>query len=261
MTFAVFNRLHLSIATLLISGCGSAADNGEPAAARNMPGIHLDQIAETLVDGRNAARTSYQQALSDCQAAGLPTRALDDADVARLGTVRYEAWLSSKEEVFRTREWRLLNDGPATSCQFRLEATGLQETQSASGVEQVDLATGERSQSPADSDGLTRFAAEADEGSASPGFQRAGKRRVAGQPCNVWKDENGRFSQCVWSAGASWGFTPGALNDYRPSRYAIVLEQEPLDGNGTRLTTQRMTVGQPFERGDLEVPREPSSQR
>jgi len=175
MTFAVFNRLHLSIATLLISGCGSAADNGEPAAARNMPGIHLDQIAETLVDGRNAARTSYQQALSDCQAAGLPTRALDDADVARLGTVRYEAWLSSKEEVFRTREWRLLNDGPATSCQFRLEATGLQETQSASGVEQVDLATGERSQSPADSDGLTRFAAEADEGSASPGFQRAGK--------------------------------------------------------------------------------------
>lgn len=148
MTFAVFNRLHLSIATLLISGCGSAADNGEPAAARNMPGIHLDQIAETLVDGRNAARTSYQQALSDCQAAGLPTRALDDADVARLGTVRYEAWLSSKEEVFRTREWRLLNDGPATSCQFRLEATGLQETQSASGVEQVDLATGERSQSP-----------------------------------------------------------------------------------------------------------------
>ena len=102
MTFAVFNRLHLSIATLLISGCGSAADNGEPAAARNMPGIHLDQIAETLVDGRNAARTSYQQALSDCQAAGLPTRALDDADVARLGTVRYEAWLSSKEEVSTT---------------------------------------------------------------------------------------------------------------------------------------------------------------
>ena len=45
------------------------------------------QVVETLVDGRNAARTSYQQALSDCQAAGLPTRALDDADVARLGRI------------------------------------------------------------------------------------------------------------------------------------------------------------------------------
>ncbi|MGF6418598.1 hypothetical protein ABH900_002081 [Stenotrophomonas sp. AN71] len=261
MTFVVFNRLHLSIAALLLSGCGNANDNGGPTAASNMPSIHLDQRAETLVDGRNAARTSYQQALSDCQAAGLPTRALSDADVARLGTIRYEAWLSSDEEVFRTREWRLLNDGPSTSCQFRLETTGLQEAQSASGLEQVDLATGEHSRSPADSDGLARFAADADEASASPGFRRAGNRKVAGQPCNEWNDENGRFRQCVWSAGAPWGFTPGALNDYRPSRYAIVLEQEPLDGNGIRLTTQRMTVGQPFERSELAVPREPSSQQ
>ena len=205
-------------------------------------------------------RASYQQALSDCQAAGLPTRALDDADVARLGTVRYEAWLSSKEEVFRTREWRLLNDGPATSCQFRLEATGLQETQSASGVEQVDLATGERSQSPADSDGLTRFAAEADEGSASPGFQRAA---TAGSLAS--RATCGR-TRTDGSASACGRLVPaGAL-----PRCAERLPAEPLrhcpgagtlDGNGTRLTTQRMTVGQPFERGDLEVPREPSSQR
>lgn len=244
----------------LLAGCGASPDaaaGGDSAPARNMPPIHLEQTAETWVDGANVARASYRQALSGCQAAGLPAQALSAADEALLGITRYEVWLSADEEVFRTREWRLVADGPSPSCRFRLEVTGLQETQRAAEQVQVDLGSGERSQSPSDPDALVRYAAQADEGAAA-GYRGPGKRSVAGQPCNVWTDASGNVEQCVWSAGGPWGFTPGALNDYRPSRYAVVLEQRPLDGNGIRLATQRMTVGKPFDRGALEVPRAPT---
>lgn len=249
---------------VLLTGCGAntdASSSGEPAPARNMPMIHLEQSAETWLDGANVARASYRQALSACQAAGLPTQALSPDDEALLGTTRYEAWLSAEEEVFRTREWSLAAEGASPSCMFRLDVSGMQETQRAAEIVNVDLATGERSQSPAAPDALVRYAAEDEEGDPLHGYTGPGKRTVAGQPCNVWTEAAGKLEQCVWSAGGPWGFTPGALNDYRPSRDALVLEQKPLDGNGIRLTTQRMTVGKPFERGALEAPRAPAIER
>jgi hypothetical protein len=63
----------------------------------------------------------------------------------------------------------------------------------------------------------------------------------------------------VWSGGARWGFTPAGLQDYRPSRDVIVLEQEPMDGQGVRVTTQVMTVGTRFDGRQLEVPQATSA--
>lgn len=258
MSSTLLHRPMVIVLGALLTACGGnteAAVDDAPAASGNVPPIHLDQTAETWLNGANVERSSYQQALAGCEAAGMPTRALSPEDVARLGTTRYEVWISSDEEVFRTRQWRLAADGAAPSCQFRLEVTGMQEVQNASSIVQVDLATGERSESSSDAQALTRYAAEPGESEAAPGWRGAGKRTVAGQPCNDWSEDGGKVRQCVWSAGGDWGFTPGAMNDHRPSRDLIVLEREPIDGNGVRLTTQRMTVGKPFDRRALEAPR------
>jgi hypothetical protein len=248
------------VIVLMLAGCGGGADEAASTEAQadvreQMPPVHVEQTAEVLHDGANEARNNYVQTVRDCQAAGLPTRALPEADVALLGTTKYELWFDRDQEVVRTRAWQLAADGPAPSCQFRLELSGSQEMQSAKANVQVDLATGERSESPADADALLRVAAEPGEGDSTPGFRGPARRSVAGQPCNEWTEDDGRFRQCVWSGGARWGFTPGGLQDYRPSRDVIVLEQEPLDGQGIRVTTQVMTVGKPFDRAQLEAPR------
>lgn len=260
------NRKHACAWTIamLLAGCGAGTQEagsteGTGDARSDMPPIHVDQIVEMLHDGNNEQRSNYLATVRDCQAAGLPTRPLTDADIELLGTTRYELWFDRDQEVVRTREWRLAAEGPAPSCQFHLELTGAQEMQSARGSVQIDLATGERSESPADPDGLARVAAEPDEGVATQGFKGPERRSVAGQPCNEWTEDEGRFRQCVWSGGARWGFTPGGLQDYRPSRDVIVLEQSPLDGNGVRVTTRTMTVGRPFDQAALETPRIPAT--
>lgn len=261
MSFHNTRRPLAGVFFLLLAGCGSHAGEAGGAEAdiadarEGMPPIHVEQTVELLHDGVNEHRKNYLDALRDCQAAGLPTRALPDAEAALLGTTRYELWFDRNEEVIRIREWRLAADGPAPSCQFRAEMTGTQETQTARGYVEVDLATGARTETPADADALLRVAAEPEEGTATPGFRGPSRRNVAGQPCNEWTEDEGRFSQCVWSGGARWGFTPGGLQDYRPSRDVIVLEQQPLDGQGIRVTTQTMSVGKPFDRAQLEAPR------
>ena len=249
---------------LLLAGCVGDAD--QPAGSTptadvrsEMPPIHVEQTAELLHEGANEARSNYLQAVRDCQAAGLPTRTLSNTEVALLGTTKYELWFDREREVVRTREWRLTADGPAPSCQFRLELNGSQETQTVAASVQVDLSTGERSQSPADADALMRVAAEPGEGDRTPGFRGPARRSAAGQPCNEWTEDEGRFRQCVWSGGARWGFTPAGLQDYRPSRDVIVLEQEPMDGQGVRVTTQVMTVGTRFDGRQLEVPQATSA--
>lgn len=259
MSFVARKRQVAGAIVVLLAGCAGDADEvaGADSSAdmrSQLPPVHVEQTAEFLHDGANEARNNYLQTVRDCQAAGLPTRALSNADVALLGTTKYELWFDPDQEVVRTREWRLAADGPAPSCQFRLELSGSQEMQSATTSVQVDLVTGERSQAPADANALMRVAAEPGEGDSTPGFRGPTRRSVAGQPCNEWTEDDGRFRQCVWSGGTRWGFTPGGLQDYRPSRDVIVLEQEPLDGQGVRVTTQIMTVGRRFDGRQVKVP-------
>ena len=247
--------LHCVIpATLLLLGGCDQSDSNARRNVGNLPPVHVDQTVELLLEGSNSARDTYQRTLRNCQAAGMQSRALPEVDVARVGVTRYEAWFEPTREVIRERSWQVVNDGPAGTCLFRLEMTGLQETTTAQRYEQLDLATGERSVQPSAPDALSRVPAEREEEEASMGFEGPERKTVSGQACNEWVNRSSAFRQCVWAGGAAWGFTSGGLNDHRPRRDFIVLEQTPLSGQGYKVTTTSITVGQAFDAALLQSP-------
>lgn len=249
------NERFLSIALLvMLSGCGQSDSSGPQDVSNKMPPIHVDQTVELLFDGNNSVRETYKNTIRDCLAAGLQSRALSEEDIALVGVTRYEAWFAQDMEVIRERSWQVVNDGPDGTCLFRLQMTGLQETTTSKHYEQIDLATGERNVEPSAADALFRMAAEKEEEEPGLGFEGPQRKTVAGQPCNEWVNPSSAFKQCVWTGGKAWGFTPGGLNDHRPSRNFIVLEQMPLNGQGYKVFTTNITIGRVFEPSQLKNP-------
>lgn len=249
------DKFFLPIAILIaLSGCGPSGSDEPQDVSSKMPPIHIDQTVELLLDGSNSARESYKDTIRDCLAAGLQSTALSEEDVALVGVTRYEAWFERDMEVIRERSWQVVNDGSDGTCLFRLQMTGLQETVTAKHYEQVDLATGKGTVDPSAPDALFRMAAEEEEEEAGRGFEGPQRKTVAGQPCNEWVNRSSAFRQCVWAGGKAWGFTPGGLNDYRPNRNFIVLEQMPLNGLGYKVTTTNMTVDKSFDPSQLKSP-------
>lgn len=242
---------------LMLTNIGMAWADARAASTedtrRSMPPIHVRQSAEITYKGVNEARANYLAALRDCQAGGLKSRALTDQDVALLGTTRYELWFARDIEVVRETSWRVANDGPGGTCLFRLETTGTQETTTESSYQRVDLATGEKTEEAAAPDALSRMPVTKSTPAALGDFQGPTPRTVAGQPCDDWIKPNG-LRQCVWSAGTKWGFSAEPLNDHRPNRGFIVLEQIPGADADYRVTTQAMSVGEPFDPAALAVP-------
>jgi len=245
----------LMLANIGMAWADAQPDSGEDTR-RSMPPIHVRQSAELTYKGVNEARANYLAALRDCQAGGLKSRALADQDVALLGTTRYELWFAWDIEVVRETSWSVANDGPGGTCLFRLETTGTQETTTATSYQRVDLATGEKTDEEAPPDALSRMPVEKSAPAALGDFQGPTPRTVAGQPCDEWVKPNG-MRQCVWSAGTTWGFSAEPLNDHRPNRGFIVLEQIPSTDSDYRVTTQLISVGEPFDPAALEAPRAP----
>lgn len=242
----------LILATLLsLSACDG---NAQEPVRNDMPPVHFDQTVELVLDGANSARVAYLNTVRDCRAAGMQTRELPEHDVALVGITRYECWFEANKEVIRQRSWKVANDGPAGTCLFRLEMSGLQETTTAEQQEQVDLATGARDVQASTPDALLRSPIGKDEEQASAGFEGPQQKTVAGQPCNEWKNRSSGFRQCVWAGGTKWGFTSAGLNDYRPRRDFIVLEQMPLNGQGFKVITSAITIGKAFDAAALKTP-------
>lgn len=243
---------------LLLAACGASSAEGAKDAeagddtSTKMPPIHVSQIVELLHDGENGERTAYLQALSACQAAGLATTPLAGQEVEKVGQTRYQLWIDAQREVIRQESWDATLKGPDGTCHFQLGYDGSQETMDANRYVQVDLATGDKVEEPSSPEAIAHVAADPSETIAPPGVSGPVPRQVAGQPCNEWTSQSVGNRQCVWSAGAPWGFTPGAQNDeHRPSRELIVLEQVPISGNGYRVTTETMTVGAAFDQESL----------
>lgn len=193
-------RCLILAALLLLNGCDQPDNNGRDNVRNNMPAIHFDQTVELILDGGNSERETYQNTLRNCRAAGMQTRELPEHDVALVGITRYEGWFEPNSEVIRERSWEIVNDGPASTCLFRLEMTGLQESTTAEHYEQLDLATGERSVQPLTPDALLRVPVGKDEEVSSMGFEGPQRKTVTGQPCNEWINRSSGFRQCVWAA-------------------------------------------------------------
>lgn len=249
---------HTVVMMLMLVNIGMAWADVQPDRVEDthnsLPPIHVRQTVEMTYKGVNEARANYLSALRDCQAGGLKSRALGDQDVALLGTTRYELWFARDIEVVRETSWRIANDGPGGTCLFRLETTGTQETTTATSYQQVDLATGEKTEEAAAPDALSRAPVERSAPAALADFQGPTQRTVAGQPCDEWFKPNG-LRQCVWSAGTKWGFSAEPLNDHRPNRGFIVLEQTPSADSDYRVTTEVISVGEPFDPAALVAPR------
>lgn len=237
----------LVAAAALLAACNSdASGSGEPGAVKNMPPIHLDQTAELLTDGQNGRRAAYLEAVRACEAGGIPTRRLSDTEVALVGVTRYEMWLDGKSETLQTRSWDAGQESPDALCQFKLELEGTFSSSRTTTFVEQDLATGAREEQPVEStDALQRFALVPEDDRAPAGFQGPAARQVAGQPCDEWTTPD-QARLCVWSGGRAWGFGASRGDDHRSSPDNIVLEAEPGNGNGYRVTTQVFTVGQAF---------------
>jgi len=244
---------HSTLLIVMLVNAGLAWADDLEDTRQSMPPIHVRQTVEMTYKGVNETRANYLATLRDCQAGGLQSRALADQDVALLGTTRYELWFARDIEVVRETSWQVVNDGPGGTCLFRLDTTGTQETTTDTSYQQVDLATGEKTDGKAPPDALSRMPAEPSAPAALGDFQGPIPRTVAGQPCDEWTKPNG-LRQCVWSAGTKWGFTAEPMNDHRPNRGVIVLEQTPGADMGYRITTQVMSVGEPFDKAALAVP-------
>lgn len=238
-----------------VAGCGAAAGGHAAAgtdAASGMPPVQVDQVVELLADGKNQRRQAYQDALQACQQAGFPTRPLADADVARIGTSRYRLWFAANLEAIRREDWDFDLPGAAGTCQFELKYSGTQDTWKQGQHLAVDLATGESNSDLLQADALVRFPAEAASGPAEPDVSGPANRAVAGQPCKEWTDQTLNTRQCVWSGGTRWGFSDAPSHGYQASRDFIILEEEPLAGNGTRVKTQVMSAGKAWDPAQLE---------
>lgn len=242
----------LMLANIGMAWADAQADSTEDTR-RSMPPIHVRQSMEMTYKGVNEARANYLAALRDCQAGGLQSRALADKDVTLLGTTRYELWFDKDIEVVRETNWKVANDGSSGTCLFRLDTTGAQETTTATRYQWVNLATGEKTDEEAPPDALGRTPVERSAPAALGDFQGPTLRTVAGQPCDEWVKPNG-LRQCVWAAGTKWGFSAEPANEHHPNRGFIVLEQIPGADSDYRVTTQLISVGEPFDPAALAVP-------
>lgn len=250
--------LRLAGAVLLalgVTACDAAADRAPTAAGgtSDMPPVQVDQVVELVADGRNLRRQAYGDALQACREAGFQTRPLSEDDVARIGTSRYRLWFSSDLEAIRREDWDFgMADGAgAGSCLFEVTYSGTQDTWEQGRHVAVDLESGQSSDEALEPDALARQPAEASAASDEPGVTGPADRQVAGQPCKEWINQSLDTRQCVWSGGAPWGFHDGPEHGYKASRDFIILEQEPLGGNGTRVTTRSMSAGKAFDPAQL----------
>lgn len=247
--------------------CGSKADAGAAstdASGRAMPPIHADLITEELYRGENSQRRNYRDALVRCQDAGFPITPLSPSQLELLGTVRVQLWFAPGLQVMRQEIFEFALREPLGSCHFQLVRDGGQQYVDARVERWVDFKTGETSEGEPQFHTLNRVAIEpvtAQAAATSAGWPVPTASTIAGQACTLWEDPRfGGRRICLWAGGLEWGFRndqpssgclPELLSIYE-SR--IVLAEEPLSGNGCRITTRSFTVGKPFGPADYAPP-------
>lgn len=260
----MYRRLALAISLGLIllslAGCSPGSNNevaGPPDGGliTHVPPIHLEQTLVTLAGGKPQREQAYRQALGGCRHGSLPTAALREEDVAKIGRTFKKLWFDGARATASSDSWDF--SGAASTCQFKLvHVTSELLVDNGTTSYTIDLlkhtgvqepSDGGRGVVPDDDDKL-------DPALAKSGMQRLGYASDAGQRCLRWRDSSD-VESCVWSEGHAWGFLREEDADqataYDPTR--IVLWVKPADGDGPALSTQMMSVGTPFG-GDVFVP-------
>lgn len=242
-----------------------APDPAAPAGA--MPAIYVDSQVEFFGGGNNTERDSYLRTVEACRKGGMAPGELSDEDVARLGTGRLQRWYLPDAFAYRWERWGYYAVGgsPSGLCQFRLSTQGAHHFITGDAHSAIDLKTGKAFSDPDSyrfffprepvdtADGIAALTVEARGESRVPDRDR----QVAGQPCEHFV--RGYVDACDWSGGKQWGFDTKphglAVDNVRSLATRITLEQEPVDGNGMRVTTPVFQLGAVFDESDMH-PRE-----
>lgn len=259
----------------LASGCaadapasaGSAHAGGEGPGRVDIPSVYADSIVQPLVDGRNTARESYLKRLEICRQTDLPTTALADEELQKLGTTRLQQWLSPQKVAIRAEEWVLGNGRieDRAHCQFFLASRGAHKYYDAEGVIAHYLDRDEVRHEPARADWHLRGTVVHDQDPSYEAHVRSFgppvERTIAGQPCNEWTTETGTV--CSWTGGHQWGFYAGhggmlTINHFSHLMNRIVLAQEPAFPGMNRVELKELRIGEPLNEAEMQ-PRPPSA--
>lgn len=242
---------------LLLSACVSLAACGEAGGAAaqgtDLPPLYVDVIEVQLDQGENVVRKNYAHRLKICQAAGFSTKPLSAADIALVGTTRYQRWYDVDLEVTRREHWDWITQqgAPLDTCFFELVYEGGHTIVTPKQVTSTDLATGETDTEPFPPEEFfvpPAYVPEPDLVTSlrAQGYEGPVNSQIAGQPCTQWITSLGE-KICLWSGGWSRGISDAPIPMACTPGPEIVLSSEPDDGSGCRVTTQNFTVGQPLD--------------
>lgn len=249
-----------ALAAVILYVTASLALPTSAMAGYAVPAIHYDQTAVLTADGVPGLENSYRTMLEHCRKGGLPTHALTDAEVAKLGRLHVEAWLGQGRQTMHTESWTI-DVSTSAPCQFSLvhdrdetefddangRATNINWMTHQGDVQELGPVD-PPSPLPADDADLT-------EAQKMGGWSKLGSDSAAGAPCTIWQDgEGSQF--CVWNAGGKWGYSAngyGALKDGQ-SQGAIVLWAHPGKGPAWKLDTATFTVGKPIDDAVFKIP-------
>jgi len=253
---------------LLLAACGrQAAGQAAPGAAPELPPIHVEQTEELRRGGAVVDEKNYRLAWTHCQAIpNVPKKPLDEEDARRLGRTYYQLWYAGQHLAVRSDHWTFK---PDSLCRFSPVHQSDLAIVGTEGAQLIDLTAHTRhfdpnirlqprpAVAPADDDEALRAKVQAQlqqQGYGAAVAQPQGDAAEAGQPCRRFRDATSEA--CVWSGGDSWGFGASAgIGVASWAGYALALRMEPAGrGDGQYLTTQRMTVGQPFDRHVFDLP-------
>lgn len=256
--------------SLALTACGRGAASqaaSGPSSALDLPPIHVEQTEELRKDGAVVDEKNYRVAWTNCQAIpNVPKKPLDEDVARKLGRTYYQLWYAGQRLAVRSDHWTFK---PDSMCQFSPVRQSDMAIVGPEGAQLIDLTAHtshfdpnvrlqpRAAAVPADDDEALRAKVQAQlqqQGYGAAMAQSQGAGTEAGQPCRRFKDATSE--SCVWSGGDQWGFGASAgVGVVSWSDYALALRMEPADrGDGQYLTTQRMTVGQPFDRHVFDKP-------
>jgi len=252
----VRNTAVLMLAAAAVAGCARegeasaedlAAGGSAAGSGTDVPNLYLDRSLEFIVSG-TTARGGYLTQLERCQAAGMPTVALSEADTQRIGTGRRQYWRTADAVATREERWEM---GMPSACHFELRRVGHHAYFDAAGAIYLDLETGDVTSEPYNPEHLSASPVEKDSSPPSPGWTGPTMREIAGQPCEQWASGEGS-TVCAWAGGTKWGYSPRVTSVYDGSRQdvgSLVLDAAPPAGKtGIRVSTDAFIVGGELDR-------------
>ncbi len=243
-----------------------------------LPYIHVEQTEETRVHGVVVNEGSYRSAWSNCQKIPrVAKRPLPDDVVGKLGRTYYQVWYAGQRLAVRIDEWKFIIDSDSL-CEFSPVHEARLTLVTPRGAELIDLIRHTRrfdpdmrlqrawaTRQPTKDEDALRAKVQAmlqQQGRGDIMDSPPGAGSEAGQPCRRVRNIGINEEACLWSGGDAWGF--GDVGSFAAApgygavdlaAYRLSLRAEPLDhGDGIYLTTQRMSVGQPFDEHVFDPP-------